>query len=180
VVVFGLIAFCSYVAEGAAIDWSAVYVHERGGAGAAAAAGAFAGFSLAMAASRLVGDGLAGRFGPVRLARASCVVAIAGLALALLVPGAVTGVIGFALVGAGLAPIVPTAVSAAGDPRLGDPETVISRMLTIAYVGSIIGPALIGFVAGHVGLRGALVIPIGLIACVALASGRLAGASGGR
>src|SRR6185437_5019696 len=50
-VVLGAIAFCSFFAEGAAADWSAVYMHDRAGAGSALAGAAFAGFSLAMAAA---------------------------------------------------------------------------------------------------------------------------------
>lgn len=176
-VVLGLISFCSFFAEGAVIDWAAVYVHDRGGSSAALGAVALASFSLSMAVSRLCGDRLAMRFGPVRLARSFSVLAAAGLALALLLPGAPAGVVGFGLVGIGLGPIVPTAVSAAGNAGLGDPETVVSRIFMISYVGSIIGPALIGFVAGQTGLRGALVIPLTLIACIALASGRLSSAA---
>ena len=69
VIVLGIIAFCSFFAEGAAADWSAVFLHDRAGAGPALAAAAFASFSLAMAASRLAGDGWPLRVGPVRLVR---------------------------------------------------------------------------------------------------------------
>src|SRR5437762_189927 len=62
-VVLGLIGFCSFFAEGAAADWSAVYLRDRADAGAAVAAAGFASFSLAMAASRLAGDRLATELG---------------------------------------------------------------------------------------------------------------------
>jgi len=178
-VVLGLIAFCSFFAEGAAADWSAVYLRDRADAGAAIAAAAFASFSLAMAASRLAGDRLAAGFGPVRLARAASVTAGLGLALALLVPTSAAGLLGFALLGAGIAPIVPTVISAAGGARLGTPEAVVSRVFAVGYVGGIIGPAVIGFTAGQIGLRAALVIPVCLIGLIAIASGRLATAAGG-
>jgi fucose permease len=178
-VVLGLIAFCSFFAEGAAADWSAVYLRDRADAGAAVAAAGFASFSLAMAASRLAGDRLAAGLGPVRLARAASVTAGLGLALALLVPASVTGLLGFALLGAGIAPIVPTVISAAGGARLGTPEAVVSRVFAVGYVGGIIGPAMIGLTAGQIGLRAALVIPVCLIGLIAIASGRLATAAGG-
>jgi MFS family permease len=177
-VALGLVAFCSFFAEGAAADWSAVYLHDRAGAGAAVAAAAFAGFSLAMAASRLVGDHLVARFGPVGIARRASLVAATGLAIALAVPIPAAGVAGFALMGAGLAPIVPTILSAAGGSG-GGVEAAISRVLLIAYTGSIVGPAAIGFAAGHVPLRAALVIPLGLILCIGAAAGRLRPAAGG-
>lgn len=174
----GLVAFCSFFAEGSAADWSAVYMHDRAGAGAAVAAAAFAGFSLAMAATRLVGDRMVARYGPVGIARRASLTAAAGLALALAVPAPAAGVAGFALMGAGLAPIVPTILSAAGGST-GGVESAISRVLLIAYTGSIAGPAAIGFAAGHVALRTALLIPLALIVCICAAAGRMAPAAQG-
>ena len=179
VVVLGMIAFCSFFAEGAAADWSAVFQHDRAGAGPALAAAAFASFSLAMAASRLAGDGMALRVGPVRLARAGSIVSAAGLALALLVPVPAAGLVGFALLGIGLGPVVPTVISAAGGARLGTTEGVVSRVFTLGYAGSVVGPAVIGFVAGQVGLRAALFIPVLLVLAIALSAGRLSSAAGG-
>jgi MFS family permease len=179
VVVLGLIAFCSFFAEGAAADWSAVFLRDRADAGAGIAAAAFASFCLAMAAARLAGDALATRFGPVRLARAGSLVAGAGLGLALLVPVPGVGVIGFALLGIGLGPVVPTVISAAGGARLGSTEEIVSRVFTIGYTGSVVGPAVIGFTANRLGLRGALIIPVCLTLAIALLAGRLHTAAGG-
>jgi Major Facilitator Superfamily len=178
VAALGAIAFCSYFAEGAAIDWSAVYMHDRAGAGGAVAAAAFAGFSLAMAGSRLIGDRLLARFGPVAVTRTASAVAAAGLGVALAIPVPAAGLVGFALMGAGLAPIVPTVISAVGGTVAGVEEAV-SRVIMIAYVGTITGPAAIGYTAGRAGLRPALVIPLVLIAGIGLAAGRLRAAAGG-
>jgi hypothetical protein len=177
-VVLGAIAFCSFFAEGAAADWSAVYMHDSVGAGAAVAAAAFAGFSLAMAASRLAGDRIVTAIGPAALARRAGLTAAAGLALALAVPAPGAGVAGFALMGAGLAPIVPLVLSAAGRTAHGV-EAALSRVLLIAYSGSIAGPAAIGFAAGHVQLRTALLIPLALIVCIVLGAGRIEPAPSG-
>lgn len=177
-VALGLIAFCSFFAEGTATDWAAVFMRDRAGAGAAVAAAAFAGYSVAMVASRLWGDRLAAAHGPVRVTRTASALAAAGLALALAVPRPLTGIAGFALMGAGLAPIVPTIMSAAGAATAGV-EAAISRVLLIAYTGSIAGPAAIGFIAGQTGLRVALLVPLALIACIGLAAGRLQAAAGG-
>ena len=177
-VVLGAIAFCSFFAEGAAADWSAVYLHDRAGAGPALAAAGFAGFSIAMAASRLTGDRIVAAIGPVALARRAALTAAGGLGLALAVPVSGAGIVGFALMGAGLAPIVPLVVSAAGAAAHGV-ETAVSRAFLIAYSGSIAGPAAIGFAAGRVELRAALVIPLALIVVIVLAAGRIDPAPGG-
>jgi hypothetical protein len=177
-VVLGAIAFCSFFAEGAAADWSAVYLHDRTGAGPALAAAAFAGFSVAMAASRLTGDRIVTAVGPAALARRAGLTAAAGLGLALAVPVPGAGIAGFALMGAGLAPIVPLVLSAAGAVAHGV-EEALSRVLLIAYTGSIVGPAAIGFAAGRVELRAALLIPLALIVCIVLGAGRIQPARGG-
>ena len=119
------------------------------------------------------------RVGPVRLARVGSIVSAAGLALALLVPVPAVGLVGFALLGIGLGPVVPTAISAAGGAGLGTTEGVVSRVFTLGYAGSVVGPAVIGFVAGQVGLRAALFIPVLLVLAIALTAGRLSSAAGG-
>jgi MFS family permease len=177
-VVLGLIAFGSFLSEGAAADWSAVYLRDEAGATSAVAAAGFAGFSLGMVAARFAGDRVGAAVGPVRLVSVSATVAFAGLGVALAVPGAVTGIVGFGLLGLGLGPVVPTAISAAGNAGLGSLEGVVSRLFTIGYVGAVSGPALIGFASSWVGLRAALLIPLALVAGIVLSAGRLATGAG--
>jgi MFS family permease len=179
-VILGLIAFASFLSEGAAADWSAVYLRDEAGATSAVAAAAFAGFSLGMVAARFAGDRAGAAVGPVRLVGVSATVALAGLGLAIAVPGAVTGLVGFALLGLGLGPVVPTAVSAAANARLGTLEGVVSRLFTIGYFGAVSGPAIIGFASSRVGLRAALLIPLCLVAGIVLLAGRLATGAGAR
>ena len=101
--VLGLLALCGQVGEGSAGDWSAVYLHVNLGTSAAAAAVALGAFSVTMAAGRVAGDRLAARFGPVRLVRASGLVAGLGLAGGLLIGTPAAAIAGFALLGLGLA-----------------------------------------------------------------------------
>jgi hypothetical protein len=177
-VVLGLIAFASFLSEGAAADWSAVYLRDEAGATSAVAAAGFAGFSLGMVAARFAGDSVVAAVGPVRLVGTSAAVALGGLALALAVPGAVTGIVGFTLLGLGLGPVIPTVVSAAGNAGLGTLEGVVSRLFTIGYFGGVSGPAIIGFASSQAGLRAALLIPLCLVAGIVLSAGRLAPAAG--
>jgi fucose permease len=178
VVLFGLIAAASFFAEGVASSWSAVYLHDRAAAGAALAAIGFAGFSLGMVASRLYGDRLIAAFGPVRVVLTSSLMAAAGLTAAVVLPVPAVGVIGFTLLGLGLGPVVPTVVSAVGRAGLGTDESVVSQVFTIGYFGGVSGPAVIGLIAGRVGLRAALIIPICLVLYIASASPRLATGAG--
>jgi MFS family permease len=169
--VLGLLALCGQVGEGSAGDWSAVYMHANLGTSAAVAAVALGAFSVTMAAGRMAGDRLAARFGPVRLVRASGLVAGLGLAAGLLIGTPAAGIVGFALLGLGLAGIFPQIVTAAA--RL-DPEQAgrnIGRIAAVSYSGLLSGPVLIGVIASGVGLRAALGVPAALALLVAAAAG---------
>lgn len=171
VLLLGLIGFASFVGEGTAGDWSAVYLRDSLHAQPGVAAAAFTAFSGAMATARFVSDRLVARWGPVRVARTGSLVAACGLGAALGIPHQVAGVAGFALLGAGLAPVVPLAFSAAGNTGLGLDETVLGRVVTMSYLGSIAGPIMIGGLAAWIGLRAALIVPVALGLVIALIAG---------
>jgi hypothetical protein len=113
IVVLGAAAFCTMLAEGAAVDWSAVYLSHSFGAAAGIAALAYTAFSLAMTASRTIGDRLNRRLGPVTLARSGAVAATLGLGLALAIGSVPVAIAGFAAMGAGLGVVVPVLFRAA-------------------------------------------------------------------
>jgi MFS family permease len=179
VLLLGLIAFSSFIGEGSAADWSAVYLRDNLHSSHAFAAAAFAAFSFAMAASRFTADRLSERFGPTAVVRAGSLVAAPGLGLGLAVTEPVAAVVGFGLLGLGLAPVVPITFSAAGNTGLGPTGVILGRVVTIGYLGSIVGPAVIGAFADVVGLRAALLVPAGLAALVALLAGHASPAAGG-
>ena len=177
VVLIGAVAFSSFLGEGAAADWSAVYV--RGlGASAGVAGVAVVLFSLDMMACRFVSDRLAARFGPVVVVRMGGLLAASALALGLAVGTRWAALASFALLGLGLAPVVPTAFSAAGNTPTGRGRNALGWAVTFGYVGSILGPALIGWTAEWAGLRAALSIPAALALVIALLAPRVRAAHG--
>ena len=159
-----LLAGACMLVEGAMADWSGIYMRDF--ARAPAALG-FAAFSLAMTAGRLGGDALVRRTGMARTVRGGGLVAAGGVALALAWPGAATGAVGCFLVGLGLANVVPVVFSAAGNSGAAPPATAIAMVSTIGYGGFLLGPPGIGFLAGEVGLRAALLAVVA--ACLATA-----------
>ena len=163
ILALGAIGFAAFVGEGAAADWSAIYARDRLGAGAGAAAVAFAAFGVAMAVARFTGDRATSRFGPVRLVGVGGAIAATGYAVVVAVPQLAAVYAGFALVGLGLGAVVPIAFSASGTPG------ALGRVVALSYVGSIAGPAAIGLAADAAGLRAALVIP--LVLCAGIAAG---------
>ena len=169
--VLGLLALCGQLGEGAAGDWSAVYLHTDLGSPAGLAVCALAAFSVTMAAGRVAGDRLAARFGSVALVRVSGLLAGIGLAAGLLIGTPAAGIAGFALLDLGLAGIFPQLVSSAArlDPARAGRN--IGRIAAVAYLGLLGGPVAIGAAASGVGLRNALLIPAALAVLVAVAAG---------
>jgi MFS family permease len=167
----GLLALCSLIAEGAAANWSGLYLRDDLGAQGGFAAAGFAAFSLAMAAGRLAGDRLATRYGPAGTVRRCGLLAAAGLASALLSHGPLGAVIGFALSGAGFSCMIPQLFSAAGRFDPDRPTGDIARVAGLGYLGLVGGPALIGGCASLAGLPAAL----GLAAVLGLGVAAFAG-----
>ncbi|MCX4232231.1 MULTISPECIES: MFS transporter [Streptomyces] len=142
----GAIGFCAVFAEGASLDWSAVYLRDVIGTSAGLAAACTTAFTLTMAVARLAGDAVVDRFGPVRTVRVSGLLATAGALLVVLAQNAVLAMTGFALLGLGIAVVVPLCFAAAG--RSGpNPAQAIAGVATITYTSGLIAPSAIGTVA---------------------------------
>jgi predicted MFS family arabinose efflux permease len=167
VLVLGLLTFVLFQAEGAILDWSAVFLHEARGQDPAVAGLGYAMFAVAMAVMRLAGDGITSRFGGEAVVRLGSALAAAGFLLAILTPWPVAGLIGFALVGVGAANVVPVLFSAAGRVPGMAPGMAISTIATLGYCGILVGPAAIGFIADHIGLPAALGIVAALLVATA-------------
>jgi predicted MFS family arabinose efflux permease len=170
VLFLGVLAFCCLVGEGAAADWSTVYLRDSLGSTAGFAAAAFAAFSIMMTAGRLVGDRLTARFGPVNVVRTCGVIAAVGLGTALLISHPIAGVLGFGCLGAGLSCIAPQVFSAAGNRNPARAGQALARVASLGYAGFLTGPVLIGGIATLSGLPWALSIPVLLALFVAFAA----------
>ncbi|MFE7953674.1 MFS transporter [Streptomyces sp. NPDC057426] len=144
--IIGAIGFCGVFAEGASLDWSAVYLKDELGSSAGVAAASTTAFALTMAIARLVGDRVVDRFGAVRTVRVGGVAATAGGLLVVLAPHAAVAMAGFGLIGLGVAVVVPLAFAAAG--RSGpNPSQAIAGVATITYTSGLIAPSAIGGIA---------------------------------
>jgi fucose permease len=144
----------SFAIEGGTADWSGVYLRTVLDVPEALASVSLVVFAGTMVVFRLWGDALVRRLGPVRTISWGSGVAAAGLAVALAAPGVWSASAGFALVGAGVANIVPVVFSAAG--RRG--AAGVSMVATAGYGAVMVAPPLIGFVSQELGLRTALLL----------------------
>ncbi|MFG3348988.1 MFS transporter [Streptomyces sp. NPDC048018] len=156
--VIGAIGFCGVFAEGASLDWSAVYLQDELGTSAGLAAASTTAFALTMAVARLVGDRVVDRFGAVRTVRVGGLAATLGGLLVVFAPHAALAMAGFGLIGLGVAVVVPLAFAAAG--RSGpNPSQAIAGVATITYTSGLVAPSAIGGIADAT----SLVLSFGLV-----------------
>jgi len=180
----GAMGFCAVFAEGASLDWSAVYLRDVIGSSAGLAAACTTGFTFTMALARFAGDAVVDRFGPVRTVRVSGLLATLGALLVVLAQNAALAMSGFALLGLGIAVVVPLCFAAAG--RSGPhPAQAIAGVATITYTSGLIAPSAIGTVADATSLVTSFVLVtvlafgLAAFAGVLRASGRTANAEAG-
>lgn len=170
VLLLGLVAFCAAFAEGSSINWSAIYLNRVTGANQAVAAAAYTTFACVMAVMRLSGDVVVDRLGPVVTVRAGGVSAVVGGVLIVLARGPVPAFAGFALLGVGIAVVVPLSFATAG--RMGPhPGQAIAGVATVSYGASLIAPAVIGGVANAASLPAAFIIVAVLPLFIAVGAG---------
>jgi MFS family permease len=157
---FGLIAFFSMICEGAMFDWSGIYFAKIVRPDPALVTVGYTAFMCTMATGRFVGDWVAFRLGMKRMLQLSGLMTAFGLLLAVSFPQFITATIGFLIVGAGVSSVIPMIYSAAGKSKVMSPGVAIAAVSTIGYLGFLIGPPFIGFIAQATSLR----ISFGLIA----------------
>jgi MFS family permease len=166
--VLGLVAFCVVLSEGAIADWSAIYLNGTLRSGVGLAAAGYAAFSVVMALGRGVGDQLTVRLGPRTMMQLGGLVAAIGLTLALVSAWIPLALFGFGLVGAGLSVVFPLTLSVAGRTSTQAAGTAIAAVATCGYLGFLVGPPVIGFMADALSLRVALGFVVLLCLCAAV------------
>ncbi len=149
----GLIAFGCLVCEGTMFDWSGVYFQKVVEAPKEMVTLGYTVFMATMATGRFLGDKLVTRFGIQRMLQVSGIVISSGLAVAVLFPTIVFATTGFFLVGLGVSSVVPLVYSTAGKSKTMAPGVALAAVSTIGFLGFLIGPPLIGFIAELAGLR---------------------------
>jgi MFS family permease len=164
----GLIAFCAFLLDGAAYNWSAVHLRSQHDTSTALAATAFTLFSLTLATGRLFGDRLVARLGRARLVQGCGAIAAAGSALAIAAPTTALALAGWALFGLGLAALAPTVLGAAPSAADVPPGVAIAAVTTIGYLGSFTGPPAIGAFAELSSLNAALGLLVAVSALMLL------------
>jgi MFS family permease len=160
----GIIAFCGMMGEGSLSDWSAIYLADVLKKTPDVAAWGFGAFATAMTIGRILGDNIVAKIGKRNALIYSSLCSFFGLCLALILPELWVVLTGFALVGLGLANVVPIVYSTAGNTEGVKPSVGIAMATTIGYAGFFVGPPIIGFLADSFGLRMGLCFTLCLFA----------------
>lgn len=154
----GLIAFCCMICEGAMFDWSGVYFRKVVQADKDWIGAGFTAFMCTMATGRFLADWVAHRIGLRKTLQLSGILIALGLGLAVLLPYLLPAIIGFLIVGFGVSSVVPMVYSEAGKSRTMSPGMALAAVSSIGFIGFVIGPPLIGIIAGVSSLRISLLI----------------------
>jgi MFS family permease len=164
ILILGLIAFCCMLCEGAMADWSGVYFQKVVQVSKSFTTLGFVAFTGSMASGRFVGDWMVTKFGVKRMLQLSGYLISAGLLTAVLLPSMAGAIIGFLLVGFGVSSVVPIVYGLAGKTTKMSAGAALAAVSTISFVGFLVGPPLIGFVAQLASLR----ISFGMISLLGL------------
>ncbi len=134
-------------------DWSGVYFKKIVEAPASLITLGYVAFTAMMATGRFLGDWLVTKLGVKNMLQISGTMITSGLLLSVLFPYLVTATIGFLLVGFGVSSVVPIVYGLAGKSKTMSPGTALASVSTIGFLGFLIGPPVIGFIAQAVSLR---------------------------
>ncbi len=165
----GVIAFGSMATEGAMYDWSSVYFAQVVQPGESLVRVGYVACMSAMVLGRLMADGLINRHGVTPVLQLSGLCISGGMALSLAWPDLGCAAAGFALVGFGMASIVPICYSLAGKSSRVPPQVGISLVSSISFFGFLACPPAVGFLSHLAGLRWALspIVAVGLLIALA-------------
>ncbi len=170
VLFIGMLCFVLFLAEGAVLDWSAVFLSSVRHMATSYAGLGYAAFATTMTVGRLAGDRIVDRLGQKRVVLIGGLFAAFGFVVATAAPSWEAALLGYALVGVGCANIVPVLFSAVGRQSVMPENVAVPAIATLGYAGILAGPAGIGFIAHATSLPTAFLILAGMLVAVALSS----------
>ncbi|NRQ49399.1 MFS transporter [Aeromicrobium sp. YC3-14] len=169
VLVFGLVVLLFYACDTGILTWSSVYLEDALDASTSVAPLAYGAYQAGALVSRFGGDLLVRRIGAQAVVGIGTTTGVVGLAVVVAAAAPEMAIVGFFVVGLGLAILAPLAFAAlAGAVPARSLDVAIARMNIANYLGAILGGGLIGAAASADHLRWAFVIPLVLVPAVLL------------
>lgn len=170
IITLGLIAFACMICEGTMFDWTGIYFEKVVKAPKELTRLGYIAFMGTMAGGRFISDAFVTRYGVRKILQASGIIIVSGMLLAVILPDIVFATTGFLLVGIGTSSVVPLVYSLAGRSQKIAPGTAMALVSSIGFLGFLLGPPVIGFVAEAFNLR----VSFALIAVLGLGTTLLA------
>lgn len=154
----GAIAFVTSITDEAIADWGALFIRQDLAATPLVASLAYALYSLALVIGRFSGDTVSKRFSPMTLLQTGGAMGGIGLLIGTTFNTSIAMLIGLAIVGLGFSVIYPIVYRMAGNTPGIARGTAMATMASIAYLGYLAGPLLIGPLSAATSLRTALML----------------------
>lgn len=170
IIFFSIIIGISFLAEGAVMDWSGIYITEVHGMDIALAGTGYSIYSVAMFLTRITGDYAVNRFGKKIMVAGGLLLSFIGFMLLVFASWEPLIFSAFFLMGIGLANVVPVIYSLAGNQTDMPSGQAVAAMGTFGYLGILCGPAAIGYISNATSLNWAFgVLAVLIIIEIALA-----------
>jgi len=147
VLLAGLLCFAVYLAEGAVLDWSALYLTGEKNLEVSLGGLGYAAYTLMVTIARFGGAPVINRLGPARVIALGGLVAALGIALTLSTSSWPLALLGYGLCGLGCANVAPVLISSLSRQTIMPMHTAVTVATTIGFAGVLAGPALMGVVA---------------------------------
>lgn len=147
VLLAGLLCFAVYLAEGAVLDWSALYLTGEKSLEVSLGGLGYAAYTLMVTIARFGGAPVINRLGPARVIALGGLVAALGIALTLSTTSWPLALLGYGLCGLGCANVAPVLISSLSRQTIMPMHTAVTVATTIGFAGVLAGPALMGVVA---------------------------------
>lgn len=152
ILLIGLVCFIAFLSEGSAMDWSGIYLVSEYDLKPAFAGLAYTFFAIAMTAGRFAGHYLQKILGEKNIIVYGAICASLGLFTVVMAPHWMVVLFGYSLLGLGCSNIVPVMFSRVGRQNVMPKAAALSCVSTMAYSGSLLGPALVGMTSEMMGL----------------------------
>ena len=161
-IIFGLLSFVSYLVEGAVGDWSALYLFEDKGIVIEEAVMGVMLFNGTMCIGRLLGNTIGKHLTSKQVVVGGYLLGAIAMGLIVFLPS-YGSMYTYLLLGISLAMVVPNLFSAMGEQNVIPMTQAVATSTMLGYMGILMGPALIGFIAHGTSLTVAFIVLTALL-----------------
>lgn len=156
VLILALLSSFILMVEGSMLDWSALLMMQKTDLSINLSSSAYIVLVIFLAVGRFAGSSMIDRFGIFKVLFVGLGVSISALAMIFMTENLYMLYIYFAILGLGMANVLPIVISLSGRQKKMSTVAAISSVSSCGYGALIIGPALIGFIAEHSSLNSAI------------------------